>query len=238
MYSGDRNGMGTLNLYLNVSNTTSLIWTQSGNKGDEWFNGQLSIKSAKSFRINIEAIRGATYRSDIAIDDIDFLERSCIIQPPEANPIQQQTTVAQLTSTRTVRPTAQYDCNFESDLCIWTNQAQNQFSWSRVQGTLGSQINGPIAFDHTLSSPEGWYIYASGEGRKKTDVAALETTVAISQTSCMEFYYYFTASTPFLFTVTTKQSAGSNFWSRSTSQGMLKLFLKSFFVSIQLYWCF
>ena len=60
--------MGSLSIYTNVSNLQSLIWTQFGNKNNMWFNGQVSIRSSKAFRINIEAVRGKGGTSDIAID--------------------------------------------------------------------------------------------------------------------------------------------------------------------------
>ena len=65
MYGRD---MGSLSIYTNVSNLQSLIWTQFGNKNNMWFNGQVSIRSSKAFRINIEAVRGKGGTSDIAID--------------------------------------------------------------------------------------------------------------------------------------------------------------------------
>ena len=62
--------MGSLNVYSNISNTSSLLWTQFGNKGDVWFNGQIPIISAKSFRVVIEAVRGKDYTSDVAIGNV------------------------------------------------------------------------------------------------------------------------------------------------------------------------
>jgi hypothetical protein len=32
--------MGTLSLYSNVSGTYSILWSQSGNKGNQWLNGK------------------------------------------------------------------------------------------------------------------------------------------------------------------------------------------------------
>ena len=65
MYGRD---IGTLNIYAHVteSNDTILLWTQSGNKGDQWLYGRVNIKTSKSFRLIVEGIRGPGYLSDIA----------------------------------------------------------------------------------------------------------------------------------------------------------------------------
>ena len=66
-------------VYLNVSNTTSTLWSLSGNQKRSWKNAQVSIYSAKIFRVSFEAIRGKDVNSDISIDDIEFLEKASSI---------------------------------------------------------------------------------------------------------------------------------------------------------------
>ena len=129
------NGIGSLNVYLNISNTTSLLWTQYGNKGNDWKNAQVTIFSAKVFRINIEAVRGNDIYSDIAIDDIDFIEKPCNIMPADASPTN-QVTIPIATSTKTIRPTSAYDCTFENGYCIWMQSPESTFNWTRYCITL------------------------------------------------------------------------------------------------------
>ncbi|CAF0741650.1 unnamed protein product, partial [Brachionus calyciflorus] len=132
-------GMGTLNIYSNSTNSSTLLWSQSGNKGNVWLNGQVNIISARSFRIFIEGIKGPNARSDIALDDFDFIERPCNIFPESADPSFILTTASTQPTTLTTRPIGSTDCNFENDLCIWTQSRESTFNWTRSQGKLGNQ---------------------------------------------------------------------------------------------------
>ena len=105
-------------------------------------------------------------------------------------------------------------------MCIWSNQQTNTFSWSRAQGILGDQVNGPVDKDHSLGIPNGWYIFANADGKQKNDIAAIETATTLSKTSCMEFYYYFSSSVKFTFSVFVKQT-NFDLWRRTSSQGNL-----------------
>ena len=170
MYGAD---MGALNVYLNITNMTTLLWTQYGNKGNKWFNGQVSINSKSTYRIIFEAVRGYDYQSDAALDDIDIIEKPCYTEPSNAIP-QNQVTIPIKTTTKSLRPTSSEDCTFETGMCMWSNLKTNNFDWTRVQGIQGSTVQGPIDTDQTLGTAEGWYLYANLVGRKPTDVAAIE----------------------------------------------------------------
>lgn len=43
------------------------------------------------------------------------------------------------------------NCNFESDLCTWTQDAKDQFNWKRQTGSTGSFGTGP-SVDHTTGT--------------------------------------------------------------------------------------
>jgi hypothetical protein len=212
-------GIGSLNVYINVSNTSSLLWTQNGNKGNQWFNGQLTIKSAKSFRIMIEAVRGKTHLSDIAIDDIDFIERSCALLPSNADPLN-QVTVPIITTTRSTKPSTPFSCNFETGICGFRFSSDGTYNWTRVQGTEGPQIAGPIKTDNTLGTPLGWYLFANPVNKKLTDKARFESAL-ISAQKCMEFYYFFSTNSKYKFNIYIKvnDQLGLPIWSKSSSQG-------------------
>jgi hypothetical protein len=216
--------MGSLNVYVNVSNTTSLLWTQSGNKGEEWKNGRIPVTSAKEFRLLFEGIRGKTTLSDIAIDDIDFNEKSCALYPLDSSPSTVTTTTTITTTvTKSLRPSSAYDCDFEDNLCNWSPSQGSTFNWTRAQGKDGSQIKGPLDADHTVGSPEGWYIFAKSEGKLVSDYAQIESPLIISAVSetfkCIEFYYYVSTNSKFNLNVylNVDDFISPPVWSRSSS---------------------
>ena len=207
-----------MNIYLNVSNTGTLLWTQNGDKGSEWFNGQFGIKSASDYRISIEAVRGLTIESSIAIDDIDFIEKECDIHPENAGP-ENFVTIPYQASTRSARPLSLIDCSFENNFCIWTHIKESTFNWTRVQGTVGTLIGGPISEDHTYGTPDGWYISVDTANRQSTDFARIQSN-SLTGTRCMEFYYYFFApGTKYEFHIYSKvfEQYGESIWSRHES---------------------
>ena len=207
-------------VYINISNTTSALWSLGGDKGNSWKNAQIPINSAKAFRISFEAVRGKSLNSDIAIDDIEFIEKTCSIKPSESNPIFITTTTT-TTTTRSLRPTSQYDCTFEKDFCKWIPSKESTFNWTRTQGVAGSDIQGLIDYDHTLGISDGWYISANVANKQTNDLARIETSTTIFSTQCMEFYYYFSTNSKFKFNIYVKLNSqlGYPIWSRSESQG-------------------
>lgn len=75
--------IGLLNIYFKQEDTPpQLMFTKSGNQGNQWFHGIFELpKTNVSFQIIIEGLRGNSYVSDIAIDDIAILQaEECIIK--------------------------------------------------------------------------------------------------------------------------------------------------------------
>ncbi|XP_059841964.1 zonadhesin-like [Hypanus sabinus] len=61
-----------LNVYQVESGTAVLKWSDSGNKGNRWIEGQVDLDLSGGSQILLEAVRGQDYRSDVAVDDISF----------------------------------------------------------------------------------------------------------------------------------------------------------------------
>ena len=184
--------MGSLNVYAySISNETTLLWALDGDKGNEWRNGRVNIKSTQPFKLIIEGVRGSGVLSDIGIDDINVIERPCSIVPYDSLPDKDsiKTTMAPLT-TRTFKPTTLLDCTFEQNMCTWVQTGS--FNWTRSQGTQGSELDGPIEFDHTIGTAEGWYLFADLKNRSFGDKAIVETPT-LTGLKCMSFYYYIQA---------------------------------------------
>ncbi|XP_031549766.1 uncharacterized protein LOC116287250 [Actinia tenebrosa] len=70
-------GMGTLNVHIQDGNGERQVWSVSGNKGDQWQPGELTITSPTDYKVLFESIRGPDFLSDIALDDVKFKEGVC-----------------------------------------------------------------------------------------------------------------------------------------------------------------
>uniref|UniRef100_H2Y3P5 MAM domain-containing protein n=1 Tax=Ciona intestinalis TaxID=7719 RepID=H2Y3P5_CIOIN len=57
--------------------TSGLLWSRQGSLGSSWNYGQVSIQRAGDFTVVFEALRGAGYKGDIALDDIKFIIGAC-----------------------------------------------------------------------------------------------------------------------------------------------------------------
>ena len=68
---------GALNVYFKEEkeNSPRLMFTKDGDQGNYWFHGVFNLpKAKKGFQIIIEGVRGSSYVSDIAIDDVAILQ--------------------------------------------------------------------------------------------------------------------------------------------------------------------
>ncbi|XP_048242313.1 MAM and LDL-receptor class A domain-containing protein 1-like isoform X2 [Haliotis rufescens] len=164
--------MGTFNAYAEVGNSTGRpLFSRQGNQGNKWIVGQATIPtstatSALGYRMMFEGVLGASFRSDIALDDVSFTVGACSIPG---------------------------DCTFESDLCTWENTAMgDQFDWTEDDGGTPSSFTGP-SVDHTLVTPEGKYLYIETSAPRLTgDKAWLVSESFPPVTSsgrCIKFWY-------------------------------------------------
>ena len=63
-------GIGTLKVYKVSANTNMTLFNMTGNKGQKWIQGQVTIQSTTPYGIVFEGVRGSDYHGDIALDDI------------------------------------------------------------------------------------------------------------------------------------------------------------------------
>lgn len=99
--------MGTLNVYYKpiLGNSNRTLFTMSGNRGNVWNQGQATVQSLKPYNIMFEAIKGSSYLSDLAIDDIKILPGTCMKQttphstvPTSVKPLSERTFYKQVTN--------------------------------------------------------------------------------------------------------------------------------------------
>lgn len=74
-------GMGTLNLYLQRSQTGSeqLLFRESGDHGNQWIQSRVDVYSSVDYFLIFEAVQDIDVASlsDMALDDIKFLPYPC-----------------------------------------------------------------------------------------------------------------------------------------------------------------
>ncbi|KAK3579749.1 hypothetical protein CHS0354_002400 [Potamilus streckersoni] len=102
-----------LNVYLKIEGSLGKpVWTQTGQLGNMWVLGLVSLHKSVPYRVVIEARRGPYLKADIAIDDLAITEGNC------------------------------FDCNFESNLCSWsTNKTGFVWIRARWNDTKGSNYS-------------------------------------------------------------------------------------------------
>ncbi|XP_069753664.1 IgGFc-binding protein-like isoform X1 [Narcine bancroftii] len=111
------------------------------------------------------------------------------------------------------------DCNFDSDLCRWTQSKTDTLDWKRISGSTPSFNTGP-AFDHTTAG--GYYVYLEGNDGKPGDRAQLISAPCVkSGAQCMRFWYhmYGVAQSMALNVYQVDQGAAVLKWSKSGNQG-------------------
>ncbi|XP_033751986.1 MAM and LDL-receptor class A domain-containing protein 1-like [Pecten maximus] len=176
-YNMNGAGIGTLNVYY-MNSTNNKIFSMSGNHGDVWMKGNVTLVSTQPFKILFEAIRGQNYRGDIALDDIDVAPGYCSLQTTASPVTTPQPTLATLIG-----------CNFESGFCNWNQDHTDTFDWTMDTAGTNSVGTGP-KFDHTLQNSNGHYIYIEASGKRANSTARLVSPpVSTTGKLCVQFWY-------------------------------------------------
>nr|XP_039272221.1 MAM and LDL-receptor class A domain-containing protein 2-like [Styela clava] len=188
---------GALNVY--ISEHTGILfnlnikWSLSGDQGDFWREGSVPLSDmANSYKIVFEYVLTSGFNGHAAIDDIQFLQFSCTVQPTEAGDGIYTTPkpATTLATTRAPIPAGPFNCDFESGLCQYTQSKQDVFDWTRDAGGTASLDTGP-PFDHTLGTAAGYYMYIEASTTLTGDTAKLVSGMGPStRGSCLHFWYH------------------------------------------------
>ncbi|CAB4028882.1 RNA-directed DNA polymerase from mobile element jockey, partial [Paramuricea clavata] len=84
-----------------------------------------------------------------------------------------------------------FSCNFEvPNSCQWTQDASDDFNWTRHQGRTESPHTGPLT-DHTKGLASGWYLYIeTSPPRQLNDKARLISPSTTKAKSRLLFFYH------------------------------------------------
>ncbi|XP_052068045.1 MAM and LDL-receptor class A domain-containing protein 1-like [Mytilus californianus] len=162
MYGRD---MGTLNVYFDFENVSTIAWSKSRNIAKRWLLASLNMYSSKPYKIVFEGIRGEDSKGDIALDDIALLPGLC----EEAFSL---------------------DCNFEGGQCYWLTDPVPPYIWEILAGSTPSDGTGPDN-DHTTELSDGHYIYLEGSDVEEGMKSELTSkTISTYGDTCFTFWYH------------------------------------------------
>jgi len=217
--------MGTLNVGMKMFDGSLVTrWTLSGDQGSVWKFGRVSINMPNPYKVFFEGVVGGI-AGDIAIDDVNVANGWCAYSPANAQPASvtttQPPTTASTAATATPPPNPQsVTCDFEAGLCSWTQLHDDNFDWTRHQGSTSSTNTGPSG-DHT--SGHGFYIYTEVSTAATNATARIQskTITPLEDVQCLSFWYHmYGDSTGTLnFYIKTGSGLGSQVWTRTGSQG-------------------
>uniref|UniRef100_A0A4W6FJB9 MAM and LDL receptor class A domain containing 1 n=1 Tax=Lates calcarifer TaxID=8187 RepID=A0A4W6FJB9_LATCA len=229
-----------------------MLWVRYGDQGNLWHRKTLYLNSARPFQILIEGTVGDDFNGDIAIDDLSFLDcdpyEGKLVSPtvqPHSCPDGEF-----VCGTHGECVPQSKECNFRPDCsdgsdeincvkalcdfeggntCGWRSVDPSlvpihAFRWSPDQGESihnGEQYHRPI-IDHTLGSPQGWYMYAdSSNGGYGQTTDLLTPVISSTGPQCtLVFWYHMSGFTVGSLQVLLKyRNVTHEVWSQTGNQG-------------------
>ncbi|PIK45149.1 hypothetical protein BSL78_17989 [Apostichopus japonicus] len=111
-------------------------------------------------------------------------------------------------------------CNFEVDLCNWSQLQDDDMDWAWITGNAGKQGGAP-GWDHTTITPEGSYLYLYSLAGDEFKTAHLGSVVFMPSQCQMRFWYHMYGPQVNRLSVLTKTSLTADYkvkWTRFESQ--------------------
>ncbi|CAJ1072730.1 MAM and LDL-receptor class A domain-containing protein 2 [Xyrichtys novacula] len=162
-------GMGSLNIYQQSEDEKQvLIFSETGDQGQLWRFAQASlVPRIQPYRIVVEGVKaGPTQEGDMAFDDVHLTDAQC---PSHGH------------------------CDFEVNMCSWTNLGPevDQGDWLRGRGGSQNPNTGP-SVDHTTNSTDGYYLYVDNSVGEWGDMSYVISDVLQPTTRghCLTFWYH------------------------------------------------
>ncbi|MEQ2296328.1 hypothetical protein AMECASPLE_023686 [Ameca splendens] len=116
-------------------------------------------------------------------------------------------------------PVCHLDCDFEQDLCQWSQMLTDVFDWERHNGSTPTLTTGPLS-DHTTG--DGHYLYIEANKASLGDTARfISTECPDTGPQCLEFWYhmYGSADTMGLHIYLLKDKQATAVWRKRNDQG-------------------
>ncbi|XP_047225429.1 zonadhesin isoform X2 [Girardinichthys multiradiatus] len=116
-------------------------------------------------------------------------------------------------------PECHLDCDFEQDLCQWSQMLTDVFDWERHSGSTPTLTTGPLS-DHTTG--DGHYLHIEANKASLGDTARfISTECPDTGPQCLEFWYhmYGSADTMGLHIYLLKDKQATVVWRKRNDQG-------------------
>ncbi|XP_013402242.2 MAM and LDL-receptor class A domain-containing protein 1-like, partial [Lingula anatina] len=172
---------------LDSNNQQRRMYSSSGNRGNRWIMVYHNWGFALPTQIVFEGVRGLSHTGDIAIDDVSVIPGICQTAATTTRP--PVTTQKPVSTVRPTILTAPFTCNFDRNVCGFTQSSSDQFDWTRHRGNTSSQNTGPSK-DHTTGSGYYMYIEASSPRRPNNTAIIHSPTINIKGKSCISYWFH------------------------------------------------
>ncbi|XP_012787433.2 MAM and LDL-receptor class A domain-containing protein 1 [Sorex araneus] len=203
-------GAAELQLHMEKSSDFTVLWRVLYNQGDRWSQATVQLgRLTQPFHLTLDKVSLGIYDGVSAIDDIRF--ESCSLPLPAES--------CEGTDRFWCRDTKaciekfrfcdlvddcgdhsdeddcvpELQCDFENGSCNWEQDTEDDFNWTRNQGSTATLNTGPMK-DNTLGTAQGHYLYIeSSEPQAFQDRAVLLSPVLNStgtEGCSFRFYYH------------------------------------------------
>ena len=220
-------GMGRLGLQVSTdggSTWSTAVWALSGDQGNAWNQATVNLSSyagQAQVQFRFTGLTGASYTSDMAIDDVSISNTTTSLCPSAISsfPYTQNFDGLAVCGNTGFACIADGTCGLGAG---WTNASGDAIDWSVDNGTTPSSSTGPTS-DHTSGS--GNYLYTEASSCFNNTGSVISPCFNLSTASgpSLSFWYHLYGNTMGSLSVQVSTDGGgtwsSDVWSMSGNQG-------------------